>query len=115
EDVLIHVTSFFRDPEVFDTLKKRLFPQILKSKPEGAAIRAWVAGCSTGEEVYSLAIALLEAAGGSLSHPIQIFGTDISERAIEKARLGTFADSAMRDLSDERRRRYFSKADTGFR
>ena len=63
EDILIHVTSFFRDPEVFEALKAQVFPAILKHKPEGAPIRIWVAGCSTGEEVYSLAIALLEFLG----------------------------------------------------
>ena len=117
EDVLIHVTSFFRDAEVFESLKTDLLPQILETKAEGTAIRAWVAGCSTGEEVYSLAISLLEvmAVSGSQSHPIQIFGSDISEKAIEKARHGVFADSAMRDMSDERRRRYFTKTDAGYR
>jgi two-component system, chemotaxis family, CheB/CheR fusion protein len=115
EDVLIHVTSFFRDPEVFENLKAQLFPEILKTKADGAAIRAWVAGCSTGEEVYSLAISLLEVTGGSPAHPIQIFGSDVSDRAIDKARAGVFADSAMHDVSDERRRRYFSKTEAGHR
>jgi two-component system CheB/CheR fusion protein len=115
EDVLIHVTSFFRDPDVFEGLKAQVFPEILKKKAESAPIRAWVAGCSTGEEVYSLAIALIDFMGGSRSHAIQIFGSDVSEAAIEKARLGVYADSVMRDVSDERRRRYFSKVDTGYR
>ncbi|MGZ4316015.1 MAG: chemotaxis protein CheB, partial [Gaiellaceae bacterium] len=115
EDVLIHVTSFFRDAEVFESLKTDLLPEILKTKPEGMAIRVWVAGCSTGEEVYSLAISLLEVMAGSQSHPIQIFGSDISEKAIERARLGVFADSAMKDMSEERRRRYFSKTEAGYR
>src|SRR6476620_358105 len=78
EDILIHVTSFFRDPAVFETLESRLFPAILKDKPEGAPVRIWVAGCSTGEEVYSIAISLLEVLGKS-SRPIQIFGSDLSE------------------------------------
>ncbi len=115
EDVLIHVTSFFRDPDVFEGLTKHVFPEILKKKAEGAPVRAWVAGCSTGEEVYSLAIALLEFMGGSHSHPIQIFGSDVSENAIEKARMGVYPDSAMLEVSDERRRRYFSKVDNGHR
>ena len=116
EDVLIHVTSFFRDPEVFESLKTRVFPEILRNKPEGAPIRIWVAGCSTGEEVYSLAMVLLEylqdAPGG---HPIQIFGSDVSEKAIERARGGIFPDSALRDLSSERRKRYFTKVESGYR
>jgi two-component system CheB/CheR fusion protein len=115
EDVLIHVTSFFRDGEVFESLGTRVFAQILKKKGESAPIRAWVAGCATGEEVYSLAIALLEFMGNERSHPIQIFGSDVSEKAIDKARLGIYADSAMRDVSDDRRRRYFTKVDVGYR
>ena len=116
EDALIHVTSFFRDPEVFDALKTSVFPEILKHKAEGAPVRLWVAGCSTGEEVYSLAISLLEFIGDSYpSHAIQIFGSDVSEKAIEKARLGNYPDSALRDVTDERRKRFFSKADGGYR
>ena len=67
EDILIHVTSFFRDPEVFEALESQILPDILKHKPDGAPIRVWVAGCSTGEEVYSLAISLLEFLGGFLA------------------------------------------------
>ncbi|MEO5726961.1 MAG: chemotaxis protein CheB, partial [Byssovorax sp.] len=116
EDALIHVTSFFRDPEVFESLKTQVFPEILRHKAEGAPVRMWVAGCATGEEVYSLAITLLEFMGDAYrSHAIQIFGSDLSEKAIVKARLGVYPDSALRDVSDERRRRYFSKADTGYR
>ncbi|HUR49395.1 MAG TPA: chemotaxis protein CheB, partial [Acidimicrobiales bacterium] len=115
EDALIHVSSFFRDRDVFEGLKTELLPQILKAKPEGGAIRVWVAGCSTGEEVYSLAICLLELVGSTEAHPIQIFGSDVSDKAIEKARLGVFAESAVRDVSGERRRRFFSKADAGWR
>jgi two-component system, chemotaxis family, CheB/CheR fusion protein len=116
EDTLIHVTSFFRDLEVFEQLKSAVFPKILRHKAEGAPIRIWVAGCSTGEEVYSLAIVLLEylQAAGS-NQPVQIFGSDVSDRAIERARGGTFPDSAMREVSQERRQRYFTKTDSGFR
>lgn len=116
EDVLIHVTSFFRDPEVFESLKTQVFSEILKRKAEGVPVRMWVAGCATGEEVYSLAIALLEFMGDAYrSHAIQIFGSDVSEKAILKARVGVYPDSALRDVSDERRRRYFTKIDTGYR
>jgi len=114
EDILIHVTSFFRDPSVFDSLHALVFPEILKLKPAGAPLRAWVAGCSSGEEVYSLAIELLEFMGKS-SRPIQIFGSDVSERIIDKARTGIYPDSALRDIGDERRRRYFTKIDQGYR
>ena len=114
EDILIHVTSFFRDPSVFESLQRCVFPEILKDKPEGAPFRAWVAGCASGEEVYSLAIDLLEFMDKS-SRPIQIFGSDVSERIIDKARAGVYPDSALRDMSDVRRRRYFTKVDQGYR
>lgn len=77
-------------------------------------MRAWVAGCASGEEVYSLAIDLLEYMDKS-SRPIQIFGSDVSERIIDKARAGVYSDSALRDMSDARRRRYFTKVDQGYR
>src|SRR6266849_1067808 len=117
EDILIHVTSFFRDPEVFEALKKRVFPELLlRPSPEGAPIRIWVAGCSTGEEVYSLAIALLEFMDESpCPRTLRIFGSDISEQAIRTARQGLYPDSVVRELSEERRSRYFVKADGGYR
>jgi chemotaxis methyl-accepting protein methylase/signal transduction histidine kinase/chemotaxis response regulator CheB len=116
EDALIHVTSFFRDPEVFETLKVRVLPQILKRKAEGAPIRIWVAGCSTGEEAYSLALCLLEFLGDAPHpHPVQIFGSDVSEQAIRRARTGGYSDGAMRGINEERRRRYFTKVETGYR
>ncbi|HEX7477204.1 MAG TPA: CheR family methyltransferase [Polyangiales bacterium] len=116
EDILIHVTSFFRDPETFESLRTHVFPEILKHKQDGGTLRVWSAGCSTGEEVYSLAIALLEFLGESIgSHAIQIFGSDVSELAIQKARAGVFSDSTMQGISDERRQRYFSKVIGGYR
>ena len=116
EDIRIHVTSFFRDPEVFEALKTRVFPELLRPSPEGAPIRIWVAGCSTGEEVYSLAIALLEFMDESpLPRPLQIFGSDISEQAIRTARQGLYPDSIVRELTEQRRRRYFVQADGGYR
>jgi two-component system CheB/CheR fusion protein len=116
EDVLIHVTSFFREPAAFEALAKEILPQILESKPKGAPVRVWVAGCSTGEEVYSLAIALLESTSfGDRPRTIQIFGSDLSEKAVEKARAGIFPDAALGDLSEEIRRKYFVKLDHGYR
>jgi two-component system CheB/CheR fusion protein len=116
EDTLIHVTSFFRDPAAFEGLKTKAFPAILGQKPQGAPVRLWVAGCSTGEEVYSLIITLLEYLGDTAhAHPIQIFGSDLSERAIDRARAGIYADGAVGAISDERRRRYFTKIEGGYR
>jgi two-component system CheB/CheR fusion protein len=114
EEVLIHVTSFFRDGEAFEVLASDVLPAVLKDKPPGAPVRFWVAGCSTGEEVYSLAILLLEALRDS-SRPVQIFGSDVSEAIIAKARAGVYSDAALRDVSDERRKRYFVKTDRGYR
>jgi two-component system, chemotaxis family, CheB/CheR fusion protein len=116
EDVLIHVTSFFRDPAVFEAVAKEILPQILESKPKGAPLRVWVAGCSTGEEVYSLAISLLESVAYQKDpRPIQIFGSDVSEKAVEKARASLFSDASLRDLSEEMRRKYFVRLDQGYR
>lgn len=94
KDFLIHVTSFFRDPEVFQALKNQVLPNITQNKSPASPIRIWVPGCSTGEEVYSIAICLLEFLDTLATKPtIQIFGTDISELAIEKARLGKYMQS----------------------
>ncbi|MEG5140773.1 MULTISPECIES: chemotaxis protein CheB [unclassified Microcoleus] len=114
EEILIHVTSFFRDPEVFDNLKKLVFPTITQNKSAEAPIRIWVAGCSTGEEVYSIAICLLEFLGDRvIPPPIQIFATDISEAAICKARSGSYSENQMVDISPERRQRFFIRAEVG--
>ena len=116
EDALIHVTSFFRDPEAFEALKKHVFPALLEHKPAEAPLRLWVAGCSTGEEVYSLAICLLEFLGERRHHhSIQIFGSDVSAKAVDKARAGLYPDSALSDLSQERRTCYFTQVEGGYR
>src|SRR5207249_5005548 len=87
QDILISVTGFFREPETFEALKHEIFPSILKNRSADDAIRVWVPGCSTGEEVYSLAISLVEYLDRSRVHPsIQIFATDVNEAVLEKAR-----------------------------
>ncbi len=117
EDILIHVTSFFRDAEAFEKLKEVAFPEILTQKRVGGTIRIWCCGCSTGEEVYSLAIALFEflSKEGASDVPVQIFGTDIAEAAIEKARAGLYPDAAVRDIDAERLARFFVKEEGGYR
>ncbi|HET6151015.1 MAG TPA: chemotaxis protein CheB [Polyangia bacterium] len=116
EDALIHVSSFFRDPETFEVLRLRIIPEILKHKGEDIPLRIWVPGCSTGEEVYSLAMTVLDAIADSPHpRPLQLFGTDVSELAIRVARAGQYSDGAMRGVSDEQRRRYFSPRESGFR
>lgn len=112
QDILIHVTSFFREPEVFRALQSTILPRILAEKPTGEPIRIWVPGCSTGEEVYSIGVCLLECLGDRASAAqIRIFGTDISEQAIEHARLGIYPESALGNVSEERLHRFFSRTD----
>ncbi|MBW4428413.1 MAG: PAS domain-containing protein [Nostoc desertorum CM1-VF14] len=114
EEILIHVTYFFRDFEAFEVLKERVFPIITKNKSLELPIRIWVAGCSTGEEVYSIAICLLEFLSDKVSPPsLQIFATDISELAIEKARAGIYLEDQMAEVSPERRRRFFNAIEGG--
>ena len=114
EEILIHVTSFFRDPEAFESLKTQVFPTIVQNKSAEAPIRIWVAGCSTGEEVYSIAICLLEfLADHATQPPIQIFATDISQLAIDKARSGIYQENQMVEVSAERRRLFFRTLEHG--
>src|SRR5256714_2005748 len=113
DDLLINVTRFFRDEGVFRALK-RFLPSMLKNKRKDRQpeFRAWVPGCATGEEVYSLAICILETLGRSPSKiRIQIFGTDLSESVIEHARLGIYSRAIEKDVSPERLKRFFVKRD----
>jgi two-component system, chemotaxis family, CheB/CheR fusion protein len=110
EDCLISVTSFFRDPEVFDALSEQVLPALLKDRPQDAPLRVWVAGCATGEEAYSIAMCLLERMSKlNLNQTLQIFATDLSERALEKARDARYLVNIERDVSAERLRRFFTK------
>jgi two-component system, chemotaxis family, CheB/CheR fusion protein len=108
EEILIHVTGFFREREVFVALREQVLPALLAAKPAGEPVRIWVAGCSTGEEVYSIAICLLESMGSrAAGTPIQIFATDVSDAAIEKARAGLYPEDEFREVTAERLRRFF--------
>jgi two-component system CheB/CheR fusion protein len=112
QDFLIRVTQFFRDPTAFETLKERVFPIIARAHAPDSPIRIWVAGCSTGEEVYSLAIVLLEyLETAPASFPIKILATDLNESALEKARAGLFLDNIAIDVSPERLRRFFTRSE----
>ena len=116
QDVLINVTGFFRDPEVFEVLKTLVFPNLVKDRPPGTPIRLWVAGCSTGEEVYSLAMALLEFLSDSpAANEVQIFASDVNDDALDKARLGIYLESIATEVSPERLRRFFTKVPHGYR
>ena len=114
-DILINVTSFFRDEKAFDILKERVYPELIERKRGRGPIRIWCAGCSTGEEAYSLVIALLEVLKERhlTEISIQLFGTDVSEKAVEAARNGVYPDSAVKDVSPERLSQYFTKLDGG--
>lgn len=116
QDLLINVTGFFRDSEVHQFLKKTLFPKILKSKPEGEPLRIWVPACATGEEVYSIAMILLELKKTNIvNHPIQIFATDLSEPAITKARIGDYSADQLKSVSPHRLQRFYTKTSNGYR
>lgn len=115
-DLLINVTSFFRDPETMEFLKKILLPNILKNKKPNDLVRIWVPACSTGEEAYSLAILLMEILGDKAPHTaIQIFATDLSETAIAKARQGIYTVTQLTEVSPERLERFFTKTDGHYR
>ena len=116
QDLLINVTSFFRNPEAFEALRQIVYPAILKERMNGSMpIRIWVPGCSTGEEAYSQAISLVEYLGEERTEvPIQIFGTDLSESAIQRARTAVYKESIETDVSPMRLRRFFRKSDGGY-
>jgi two-component system CheB/CheR fusion protein len=119
-DLLIHVTGFFREPEAFLALRKHVYPKLFEGRKPNNPIRVWVAGCSTGEEAYSIAITLLEylwAHTRSISQAaiaIQIFATDISETALDRARTGLYTEAAVSEISAERLKRFFVRQDGGY-
>src|SRR5262245_46383409 len=116
QDLLIHVTRFFREPDSFNVLTSEVFPEIIEARSEEEPIRIWVPGCATGEEAYSVAIALMEALGDQASNRrLQIFATDVSESAIEHARAGVYPLSISADVSAERLKRFFTKADGAYK
>jgi len=115
-DLLINVTNFFRDKETMAHLKKQVLPWILKNKPANEPLRIWIAGCSTGQEAFSIAMILMEIIGDrAVSIPIQIFATDLSESAINKARLGVYTAGEVADVSAARLDRFFTRSDENFR
>ncbi|MFB9864594.1 CheR family methyltransferase [Rufibacter immobilis] len=117
KEFLIGVTRFFRDTEPFELLKNRFLPQLLQEKTDGDTVRVWVAGCSTGEEAYSLAILLLECIeqNPAIQHlKVQIFASDIDPDAIDRARQGYYPESIAADVSMERLKRYFVKQDNQY-
>ncbi len=116
QDLLINVTSFFRNPEAFEALKHLVYPALLQARSSSSpAIRIWVPGCSTGEEAYSHAISLMEFLGEERTEvPIQIFGTDLSEVSIQRARAGYFKGTIEADVEPLRLRRFFHGSEGGY-
>ena len=118
KELLIGVTNFFRDAAVWEFLKENVLPDLINRLPDGHVLRAWVTGCSTGEEAYSLAIIFKEALAKSKKHKsltLQIFATDLDNDAIEIARKGVFASNIVADVSPERISRFFVVEGEGYR
>lgn len=110
KDLLINVTDFFRDPEAFDEIENKIIPNILESIEKEEDIRIWVAGCATGEEVYSLAILFTEALKDMLGDSnVRIFATDVDEEAIATARKGIYSASVVSEVPSNYLEKYFSK------
>ncbi len=114
-DVLISVTSFFRNPEAFDVLKRTVFPKLLRQRGE-QPFRVWVLGCSTGQEAYSITMAFVEAAENAPDmRKLQVFATDLNDALLDKARHGLYTKSLADDVSPERLRRFFVEEEGGYR
>ncbi|HJU42581.1 MAG TPA: CheR family methyltransferase, partial [Vicinamibacterales bacterium] len=116
QDLLIHVTRFFREPEPFEALASTVLPRLIEGRDNDHPIRVWVCGCATGEEAYSMAITLVEFLQDHHSDVrAQIFATDVSETAIEHARAGVYSASIAADVGRERLRRFFVRSDGNYR
>lgn len=116
EEILINVTAFFRDPEIFDYLRNRIFPALLDRLPQNEALRIWVPGCSSGEEVYSLAICLLETLQQlDRQVPIKIFASDIDEQAVALAREGYYSARIAEQLTPRQLEQHFTPEEGGYR
>ena len=116
QDILISVTTFFRNPEAFEALKAKVFPRLLQDRSPQDPIRVWVLGCATGEEAYSLAIALTEYISDSGARvPLMVYATDLNNIGIERARSGLYPKSIANEISPERLRRFFVEVDGGYR
>lgn len=114
-DFLINVTSFFREPAFYNDLGKHVFPKLIRNLKPTDPIRIWIAGCATGEEAYSTAICLQEfLQKKKRRNPVNIFATDLSARAIEKARLGIYPRELVQHISPQRLKKFFVRLDGRF-
>jgi two-component system CheB/CheR fusion protein len=115
QDLLINVTAFFREPGTFKAIRAHVLPNLFKGRLPDDAVRVWVPGCSTGEEAYSVAITVLEyMREARIEVPLQVFGTDLSETALQKARTGIYPESIAADVSPERLRRFFVRVEGSY-
>jgi two-component system CheB/CheR fusion protein len=115
-DLLISVTTFFRDHDAFEALRTHVLPGLFEDRDPNATIRIWVSGCATGEEAYSIAMLMLEEAAKHEFHPpIQMFGSDLDARALAVAREGRYPASIEADVSEDRLRRFFVREGEGYR
>src|SRR5947209_15332378 len=113
--MLVKVTSFFRDPEMWSELSRKVLPQMLAEKQTGEHVRVWCAGCATGEEAFTAAIVVAEAMGASFGdQDVKVFGTDMDEAAIAHARLGIYSDEQVRGVPAEVREKYFVQEPAGW-
>src|SRR5438270_3919213 len=116
QDLLIGVTAFFREPSRFEALTSVVFPAITENRGAGDTVRVWVAGCSTGEEVYSLGMTLLEFLDGRADAPrVALYGTDINEKSLQKARAAFYSTRAVSGVSPQRLERFFTPAPGGYK
>lgn len=116
QDLLINVTDFFRDPEAFQLLKQTILPRLFAGKTSGESLRVWVAACATGEEVYSIAMLLIETNDvRAVKIPFQLFATDLSAEAINEARIGEYSSHQLKNISPERLSRFFTKLKDKYR
>ena len=115
QDVLIPVTSFFRDPKIFEHLCNTVLPELIKDKSSVNPLRIWVAGCSIGKEAYSIGMCIHEYLSDKISNiRIQIFATDVSEKSIARARSGVYQKSEMEGVSEERIKQFFTKTNGSY-
>ena len=116
KDLLINVTSFFRDPKAFEFLAEKLIPDLVRQHPSDRPLRIWVAGCSTGEETYSLAMLFLEEISAAKRNiRLQVFASDVDEDAVALAREGHYSESIAADVSPVRLARFFTQEEHGYR
>src|SRR5688572_15013657 len=113
-DLLIGVTRFFRDPDAFDLLEKRILPELLAREPRTTPLRLWVAGCATGEEAYSIAIVLHDLMATHGDRAVKIFATDVHRGSLEQAALAAYGEDAVSNVSPERLSRYFAQVGSSY-